>query len=65
MDLSVRADAAQEAFDLWKACDVSFGWETCFEGVLSPDPRPLGLVRSWLLSAVRNLARSEDVRTIT
>lgn len=38
MDLFVRADTPQEAFDFWKINDVAFGWTTCFEGVLSSEP---------------------------
>ncbi|WP_326894547.1 hypothetical protein U8P73_36110 (plasmid) [Rhizobium beringeri] len=38
MDLFVRAESPQEAFDAWKANDICIGWECCFEGVLSSEP---------------------------
>lgn len=38
MDLFVRAESPPEAFEIWKACEVAFGWETVFEGSLSSEP---------------------------
>jgi hypothetical protein len=37
MDLFVRAGTPQEAFDIWKASDITIGWSAVFEGVLSSE----------------------------
>lgn len=38
MDLFVRGESPQEAFDIWKANDIALGWSVVFEGVLSSEP---------------------------
>lgn len=38
MDLFVRAESPQEAFEVWKDSDITSGWATVFEGSLSSEP---------------------------
>lgn len=38
MDLFVRAETPEEAFEIWKASEINIGWTTCFEGVLATEP---------------------------